>query len=38
MTKVTRRKETDNVAEGLMERNCLRIKGKHGKMRRIKRG
>jgi hypothetical protein len=37
MIKMTRRKKPDNVAEGLMERNGGRIKGKIGARRRMRR-
>jgi len=37
MTKMTRRKTPDNIAEGLMERNGRRIKGKTGTRRRTRR-
>jgi len=38
MTKMTRRKKPDNIAEGLIERNGGRINGKSGTRRRIRTG
>jgi hypothetical protein len=38
MTKMTSRKKPDNVAEGLLERNGGRNKGKSGTRRRMRRG